>query len=60
MTLDPGTLLYFLAIVGGTAILGGGIAYGYLPYRQRTRADRRAAEHGAHEIYEKEDRAPGP
>jgi hypothetical protein len=53
---DLPTFLYFLAVVGGTAVLGGAIAYGYLRYRQRTPAEKAAAERGARQIYEKEER----
>ena len=53
---DLPTFLYFLAVVGGTAVLGGAIAYGYLRWRQVTPREKAVAERGAHEIYEKEER----
>ena len=53
---DLPSFMYFLAVVGGTAVLGGAIAYGFLRYRQRTPAEKRASEIGAHRIYEKEER----
>jgi hypothetical protein len=53
---DPGTVLWFFAIVGGTIILGIAVAYGVLRNKKRTIAEKRASERGAHEIYEKEDR----
>jgi hypothetical protein len=58
--LDSGTLLYFFAVVGGALILGLAIAYGFMRSKQRTQREKLAAERGAHEVYEKEDRAPGP
>jgi hypothetical protein len=58
--LDSGTLLYFFAVVGGAAILGAAIAYGIMRSKQRTQREKLATERGAHELYEKEDRAPGP
>lgn len=57
---DSGTLLYFFAVVGGALILGLAIAYAFMRNKQRTLREKLASEHGAHEIYEKEDRAPGP
>ena len=52
---DLSTVLYFLAVVGGTLVLGFGIAYGLTRNRERTAAEKRATEAGAHRIYEKED-----
>lgn len=57
---DSGTLLYLFAVAGGAAILGGAIAYGFMRSKQRTRRERLATERGTRELYEKEDRAPGP
>jgi hypothetical protein len=51
---------WFLVVVGGTLVLGVAIAYGFIRSRQRTRREKLAGEQGAHEVYEKEDRAPGP
>lgn len=53
---DLPTVMYFIAIVGGTAVLGGAIGYAYLRWRNRTPAETRAAEEGAHEIYRKDGR----
>jgi hypothetical protein len=53
---DLPTILYFLAVVGGTLILGFAIAYGLRRNRERTAAEKRATEAGAHRIYEKEER----
>ncbi len=54
--LDLPTIMYFLAIVGGTAILGGAIGYAWLRWRTRTPAERGAAEQGAHELYGRDGR----
>ena len=53
---DLADIFYVIAIVGGTAVLGGGIAYGYLRWRSRTPAERQQAERGAHDIYERDGR----
>lgn len=49
-------IFYFLAIVGGTAVLGGAIAYGYLQFKRRTRAEKELTEAATHRLYEKEER----
>ena len=54
--LDPGTALWFFAVVGGAVILGIALAYGMIHNRKRTAREKIAAERGAHEIYEKEER----
>ena len=54
--IDPGTALWFFAVVGGAAILGVALAYGVIHNRKRTARDKYEAERGAHEIYEKEER----
>jgi hypothetical protein len=53
---DLPTILYFLAIVGGTIILGFVIAYGLARTRHRSVAERNATEAGTHRLYEKEER----
>lgn len=53
---DLPTILYFLAVVGGTAVLGGAIAYGYIQYRHRTQREKRLTEEATHRLYEKEER----
>ena len=53
---DLPTIFYFLAVVGGTLILGFAIAYGFTRNKERTAAEKRATEAGAHRIYEKEER----
>lgn len=54
--LDPGTAMYFFAVVGGVIILGIAMAYGMARNRQRSRAEKLESERGAHRIYEEEDR----
>jgi pantothenate kinase type III len=54
--LDPGTALWFFAVVGGAAILGIALAYGIIHNRKRTAREKAATERGAEEIYEKEER----
>lgn len=53
---DLSTVLYFLAIVGGTAVLGGAIAYGYLQYKHRTRREKQITEAATRRLYEEEER----
>lgn len=58
--LDSGTLVYLFAVTGGALILGLAIAYGVMRNWQRAQREKLASERGAHDIYQKEDRAPGP
>jgi hypothetical protein len=53
---DLPTIFYFLAVVGGTLILGFAIAYGFTRNKERTAAEKRATEAATHRIYEKEER----
>jgi hypothetical protein len=53
---DLPTILYFIAVVGGTAVLGGAIAYGILRFHQRTPLEKRINEAGARRIYDEEER----
>lgn len=53
---DLPTILYFLAVVGGTAVLGGAIGYGWLRWKSRTPGEKRMAERGAREIYRRDGR----
>jgi hypothetical protein len=53
---DLPTFMYFLAVIGGAIILGIAIAYGLTRNKERTAAQKRATEAGAHQIYEKEER----
>lgn len=54
---DIPTIGWLFAVAGGALILGVAIAYGVMGNREVTRSERLAAERGAHEIYEREDRA---
>lgn len=50
---------WFLVIVLGTVILGVAIAYGMMRNRQRTAREMARTEQATHNLYKKEDQAPG-
>lgn len=48
-------IIWFLAVVLGTFVLGSIIAYGMARTRARTEAERQASEEKTHEIYTQQD-----
>lgn len=48
-------ILWFVAVVIGTAVLGLLIAYGMMRNRARTRAERLETERATRELYERQD-----
>jgi hypothetical protein len=53
---DPGTAMYFFAVVGGAIILGIAMAYGIARNKHRSRAEKLETERGTHRLYEEEER----
>lgn len=55
MDMEGYNILWFLAVVVGTVVLGAAIAYGMMRARSRTASERIAGERKTHEIYKSED-----
>lgn len=53
--MEGSNVVWFLAVVIGTFILGSIIAYGMSRTRSRTEAEREASEEKTHEIYTRQD-----
>lgn len=57
---DLGSQVWFLAVVGGTVLLGIILVYGYLQWRRRRLSSSTKAEQTrrVNEMYEREDSSP--
>lgn len=57
---DLGSYVWFLAVVGGTMLLGFALVYGYLQWRRRrlSRGTKAAQTRRVNEMYERDSTSP--